>query len=131
LPVFRAAFFVQANAEDLTDPVRRQPPQSDLAAPLEDLVDRELAFEDEIPAILDLGDGIETGQVHSAAFLLGELRSQAERPVIELLADNGGAQPIGGCLQGRHIVHGQEGVVIFVETQSGALQFPLDKGVAA
>src|SRR5262249_20301338 len=90
--------FVQADAEDLANTVRRQPPQPDLAASLEDFVDREVAFEDEIPAILDLRDSIETGQVQSVAFLLGELRPQDERPIIELLADHGGTQAVGGCL---------------------------------
>ena len=41
--------FIQAHAEDLADPVRRETPQTDLTAPLEDFVDREVAFEDEIP----------------------------------------------------------------------------------
>ena len=33
-------------------------------------------------------------------------------------------------MQSRHIVHGKEGVVILVKTDSSALQFPLDEGVA-
>ena len=61
---------VEAHAEDLADPVGGQPPQADLAAPLEDLVDGEVAFEDEVPAVLDLGDGVEARQVHLAALLL-------------------------------------------------------------
>jgi hypothetical protein len=36
---------VQADAEDLADAVRRQPPQADLTAALEDFVDGEVAFE--------------------------------------------------------------------------------------
>src|SRR3970282_1048424 len=82
---------VQPHAEDLADPVRRQPPEADFTASLEDLVDREVALEDEIPAVLDLRDGVEAGQVHPAAFLLGELGPQEESPVVELLADDGGA----------------------------------------
>src|SRR5258708_1482456 len=61
---------VEANAEDFADAVGRQPPQADLAASLEDLVDREVAFEDEVPAVLDLRDGVETRQAHLAAFFL-------------------------------------------------------------
>src|ERR1043166_9560647 len=95
---FPAQAFVEADAEDLADSVRRQPPQADLAAPLKDFVNGEVAFEDEIPAILDLSNSVEPRQIHLAAFLLGNLRPQDERPVIELLADNGRAQPIGGCL---------------------------------
>jgi hypothetical protein len=46
-------------------------PQADFAAALEDFVDGEVAFENEIAAVLDLGDGIETRKAHVAAFILG------------------------------------------------------------
>ena len=95
---FAAQALVQADAEDLADPVGRQPPEADFAASLEDLVDGEVAFEDEVPAVLDLGDGVEPRQVHLAAFLFGKLRPQDEGPVVELLADDGGAQAVGGGL---------------------------------
>ena len=61
---------VQADAEDLADAVRRQPPQTDLAASFEDFVDREVAFENKVPAVLDLRDGVEPRQTHLAALLL-------------------------------------------------------------
>jgi len=61
---------VEADAENLADAVGRQTPQADFAASLEDLVNGEVAFENEIPAVLDLGDGVETRQAHLAAFLL-------------------------------------------------------------
>src|ERR1700722_6859570 len=48
--------FIQAHAENLADPVRRKTPQTYLTAPLEDFVDREVAFEDEVPAVFDLRD---------------------------------------------------------------------------
>jgi hypothetical protein len=44
---FPAQSLIQADAEDLADAVRRQPPQTDLATPLEDFVDRKVAFENE------------------------------------------------------------------------------------
>ncbi len=50
---------VQAGAEDLSDLVCGQPPQAELAAALEQLVDGEVALEDEVAAILDLGDRVE------------------------------------------------------------------------
>ena len=121
---FAAQAFVQADAEDLADPVGRQPPEADLAAALEDLVNGKVAFEDEIAAVLDLRDGVEPRQVHLAAFLFGELRPQDEGPVIELLADDRGAQPVGGRLQGGHIVHGQEGVVVFAEADAVRASVP-------
>jgi hypothetical protein len=49
---------VDAHAEDLGDLVGRQPPQAELAAAFEQLVDWEVALEDEVAAILDLGDRI-------------------------------------------------------------------------
>src|SRR5438045_2220448 len=70
---FPAQPFVEAHAEDLTDAVGRQPPEADLAASFEDFVDREVAFENEIAAVLDLRDGVKARQVHLAAFFLGEL----------------------------------------------------------
>ena len=60
----------ESDAEDLTDAVRRQPPQADFAASLEDLVNGKVALENEIPAVLDLRNGVETRQTHLAAFLL-------------------------------------------------------------
>jgi len=51
---------VQTHAEDLGDLVGGQPPQAELAAALEQLVDRKVALEDEVAAILDLRNGIET-----------------------------------------------------------------------
>jgi hypothetical protein len=40
------------------------PPQTQFATALEDLMDREVAFEDEVAAVLDLGDGVEAARVH-------------------------------------------------------------------
>ena len=67
---FSAQPLVEPDAEDLADAVGRQTPQADFAASLEDFVNREVAFEDEVPAVLDLGDGVEARQAHLAAFLL-------------------------------------------------------------
>jgi hypothetical protein len=52
---FSAQSLIQPDAEDLADAVGREPPQSDFATTLEDFVDGEVAFEDEVPAALDLG----------------------------------------------------------------------------
>ena len=50
---------VQARAKDLGDLVGGQPPQAEVAAAFEQLVDGKVALEDEVAAILDLGDGVE------------------------------------------------------------------------
>jgi len=67
---FPAQSLIQADTEDFADPVRREPPQSDFATAFKDLVDGEVAFENEVPAVLDLRDRIEPGQAHLAAFFL-------------------------------------------------------------
>jgi hypothetical protein len=90
--------FVQPHAKDLADPIRRQTPEADFAASFEDLVNREVTLENEIPAVLDLREGVKAGQAHLRAFLLGELWPQNECPVIEMLANDRRTQPIGGCL---------------------------------
>jgi hypothetical protein len=51
---FPAHPLVQPDAEDLADAIGRQPPQADLATALKDFMNGEVAFEDEIPAVLDL-----------------------------------------------------------------------------
>src|SRR6202022_776465 len=122
--------FVQPDAEDLADPVGRQPPQTYLATALEDLVDGEVAFENEVPAVLDLCDRIEPRQAHLAAFLLGELRAEDEGPVIELFADDLRAEPVGGGLQRGDIAHRKEGVIVFAEGDVVPLQFLLHERVA-
>ena len=43
---------VQPHAEDLADTVCCQPPQTDFATAFEDFVDGEVAFENEVPAVL-------------------------------------------------------------------------------
>ena len=51
---FAAQSLVEPDAEDLADPVGRQTPEADFAAPLEDLMDGEVALEDEVAAVFDL-----------------------------------------------------------------------------
>src|ERR1700674_1927057 len=84
--------FIEPHTEDLADPVRGQPPQADFAASFKDLVNGEVAFENEISAVLDLRDGVEAGQAHLLAFLLGELGPQDQGPVVQLFANDRGAQ---------------------------------------
>ncbi len=89
-----------------------------------------MRLEDEVPAVLDLRDRIETRQAHLAAFLLGELRPENQCPVIELFADDRRAEAVGGGLQGCHIVHGEERIVVFAESDLAARQFSFDERVA-
>jgi hypothetical protein len=79
---------MQAGAEDRRHLVGGKPPQAEFASALEQFVDREVAFEDEVAAILDLGDGIEAGQIDCFALLGGEFRPQDQGPVVEPFADD-------------------------------------------
>src|SRR6266478_2750617 len=49
----------QPHTEEFRDPVSGQSPKADLAAAFENLMDREVALEDEVSAVLDLPDGVE------------------------------------------------------------------------
>src|SRR6266403_563284 len=83
-----------------------QSPKADLAAAFENLMDREVALEDEVSAVLDLPDGVEARQVDLIALGAGELRPQDQCPVVELLLNDLGTKPVGGSLQCRDIVDG-------------------------
>src|SRR5512140_1025818 len=93
---FAADSLIEPDTEDFADAMGRQTPEPEFTTSLEDFVDGKVALEDEVAAVLDLRDGVKPRQVHLAAFLFGELRPQQERPVIELLADDLRAQPVGG-----------------------------------
>ena len=54
-----AVIAAQTCAEDLGNLVGSQAPQTKFTASLEQLVDGKVAFEDEVAAVFDLGDGVE------------------------------------------------------------------------
>ena len=54
-------------------------------------MDGEVAFVDEIAAILNLLDGEEAAQVHGRTLAPGELRAEHQGPVFEPLPDDRGA----------------------------------------
>ena len=56
---FSAQSLIQPDAKDLADAVRRETPQTDLAAPLEDFVDWKATFENEVESVIYLRDRIE------------------------------------------------------------------------
>src|ERR1700721_2064958 len=89
-------------AEDCGDLVAGQPPQTELAAALEQFVDGKVPLEDEVAAVFDLGDRVEARQVEPSALLGGELGAQDHRPIVDRLADDLRAQAIGAGLQRRY-----------------------------
>ena len=50
---------MEPHAEDRSDLVGAEPPETKLAAALEQLVDGKVTLEDEVAAVLDLRDGVE------------------------------------------------------------------------
>ena len=103
---FAAQSLMESHAEEFRDPVGGQSPKPDLAAALENLMDREVALEDEVAAVLYLPEGVKARQVDLMALGAGELRSQDQCPVVELLLNDLGTKPVGGSLQRRDIVDG-------------------------
>src|ERR1700704_2075085 len=120
---------VQASAEDLGDLVAGQPPQAEFAAAFEEFVDGKVALEDEVAAILDLGDRVKAREIELLALLGGERRAQDQGPVVEPCTDDLRAEFVGGGLQRGDVVDGEEGVVGLAEADLGALQLLLDEAV--
>src|SRR6266850_1250995 len=96
---------------------------------IEEFVDGKVALEDEVAAILNLGDRVKAREIELLALLGGELRSQDQGPVVELLADDLRAEFVGGGLQRGDVVDGEEGVVGLAEADLRALQLLLDEAV--
>jgi hypothetical protein len=119
-----------AGAEDFRDLLGGEAPQPQLAGALEEAMDGKVALEDEIPAVLDLTDGVEAPQVHGGSLPPGELGAQHQGPVFQALADHFRGEAVRGGLQGLGIRHGQEGIVVFTKADSSPVQFVFDETVA-
>ena len=125
-----AQLLSQPHAKEFRNPVGCQSPKADLAAAFKNLMDWEVAFEDEVSAILDLADGVEARQVHLFALGSCELWSQDQRPIVQLLLNDLWAEPIGGSLQGRHVVNRQKRIIVLAEGDLASIELLLDEGVA-
>ena len=93
-------------------------------------MDREIAPEDEVPAVFNLVEGVVASQVDRCSLLFGELRTQHQRPVIQALADGVSVELVGCGLQGLHIGGPQKGIVVFAEPNALPLEFTLDEVMA-
>src|SRR5207249_3509037 len=79
-----------AGAEDFRDLLGRETPQTQLATALEEAMDGEVAFEDEIAAVLDLTNSIEAPQVHGGPH---DHRSQYRIAEVEVVMSEAAALP--------------------------------------
>src|SRR5215470_9168661 len=70
----------ESGAEDFGDLVGGQAPEPQLTTALEETMDGEVAFENEVPAILHLAHGVEAPQVHGGSLTPGELGAQQQGP---------------------------------------------------
>ena len=127
---FAAQLLGQPHAKEFRDAVGSQSPKPDLAAALENLMDREVALEDEVAAVLYLADGVKARQVHLFALPLGKLRSQDQCPIVQLLLNDLWAKPVGGSLQCRHVVDSQKRIIVLAEGDLAPIEFLFDEGVA-
>src|SRR5438132_1772477 len=124
-----AKLLSEPHAEEFRDPVGSQSPKADLAAALENLMDREVALEDEVGAVLDLPDGVEAREVDLSALGSCELWPQDQRPIVELLLNDLWAKPIGGSLQRCDVVDGEKRVIVLAEGDLGSFEFLFVEGV--
>src|SRR5258708_628584 len=116
-------------AEDLRELVGGETPEAQLAAALEDLVDREGALEDEVSAVLDLGDGIEAAQVHGLAFALGEFGAEDKGPILQPLPNDLGGKPVCGALKCFGVRGGEKGIVVLPKGDALPVQLVLYEGM--
>jgi len=121
--------FADALTEELRDFVSGQKQKPQLAGALEEVSNGEVALKDEVTAVLDLADGVKAMKVHRFSLPLREFRSQEKGPVVEPLANELWAKPIGSGLKGLGVGNGNKSVVVFAELDSAAFQFYLDEVV--
>ena len=89
--------------------------QSHFAGVLKDLVDGEMAFENEVPAVFNLIDGIFAIQGDGFTIFFGKLGAEEPTPVVQPLFDGSSAELVRGGLQRLRVQGREEGVVIFAK----------------
>ena len=122
-------FLGDAAAKDLGDFMCGHFPEAHLARALEDFMNREIPFKNEIAAKFDLLNGVEAPQFHGLSLAFGELGTEDQGPVFEPIADDFWTQAIRGCLQRLGIGNGQEGIVVLAEGDPLSEKFLLHKGM--
>jgi hypothetical protein len=86
---------VEAEAEHLGELVSREAEQSEVAGALEEFMDREVASEDEVATLFHLLQGVMTTEIDGGSVFLGKLWADHSSPVIQLLANDLGAETVG------------------------------------
>lgn len=120
-------FFSDALTEELRDFVSAQKQKPQLTGALEEVSNGEVALKDEVAAVFDLADGVEAMKVHRFSLPLREFGSQHKGPVVEPLADELWAKPIGSGLKSLGVGNGNKSIVVFAKLDSIPFQFYLDE----
>src|SRR4029453_11800138 len=123
-------FFADALTEELRDFVSGQKQKPQLAGALEEVSNGKVTPKDKVAAVLNLTDGVEAMKVHRLSLPLREFWSQHKRPLVEPLADELWAKPIGSGLKSFGVGNGKKSVVVFAELDSATFQFYLDEVMA-
>ena len=124
---FALELFFDALTEELGDFVSGQKQKPQLAGALKEVSDREVVLEDKVAAVLNLADGVEAMKVHRLSLVLREFRSQKKSPVVQPLANQLWAKPIGSGLKGLGVGNAKKSVVVFAKLDSATFQFYLDE----
>src|SRR6266436_1516898 len=118
-----------AAAKDFGDFMGGHFPEAHLAGALEDFMNREILFENEIPTKFDLLNGVEAAQFHGLSLAFGELGTEDQGPVFQAIADDFWTQAISSGLQRLGMGDGQEGIVVLTEGDPLSEKFLLHKGM--
>jgi len=102
-------------AEDVGDTICGDTGQPKITGALEDRMDRMVAFENDVLGMLNLADEVVATKVHAVTFVLRELRSQHECPMVEPFLNTVWVDMIGRRLQGSRVAHGDKGVFFHAE----------------
>src|SRR5213592_2021956 len=92
-------------------------------------MNRDVSFEDEVAAVLDLIEGVVTAQIDLRAFLFRELWPNEQGPVIELSANDSRTQFVGCRLQGLRVGAPDDGIVMSAESDPLLRPTPADDPV--
>lgn len=122
--------FSDALTEELRDFVSAQQQKPQLTGALEEVSDREMALKDEVAAVFDLANRVEARKVHCLSLPLREFGSQHKGPVVEPLADELWAKPIGSRLKSLGIGNRKKSIVVFAKLDCAPFQFYLDEVMA-
>jgi hypothetical protein len=116
-------------AEDLGNLLGGQLQETEFAGAFEKFVNGKGLAKDEVQTIFDLAEGIEAAKIHGLALPFGELGTQEKCPGIKSFLEELRGQTVGSLLEGLGVLHGQKGIILLSERETGSIQFGFEKGM--